>query len=75
MTSPSHALEAAALLLPPELRAKLAERLLASLDKDSEVEAAWAAEVERRVADFEAGLHESHPAETVLAEARGRLTR
>ncbi|TFH64365.1 MAG: hypothetical protein E4G90_08245 [Gemmatimonadales bacterium] len=33
MSSSLHALEAAALLLPPEERAKLAERLIASLDR------------------------------------------
>ena len=73
MSSPLQALEAAALLLPPEERAKLAERLLASLDTSPEVEAGWAEEIKRRIADFEAGLYESFPAEDVFAEARARL--
>ena len=73
MSSSVRALEAAALLLPREDRAKLAERLLSSLDSDPEVEAAWDEEIKRRVAAFEAGLYEEIPAEEVFAEARARL--
>ena len=73
MSSPLLALEAAALLLPPEERAKLAERLITSLDRDTEVDAAWEEEIQRRVADFEAGLHDTSPAEDVYAEGRSRL--
>ena len=46
-------LEAEALLLSAAERAQLVERLIASLDADPEVEAAWAAEVERRHAEIE----------------------
>lgn len=49
------ALEAEALHLPPGERARLVERLIASLDADPEVEKAWAAEVERRQAQIESG--------------------
>ncbi|MEJ2542158.1 MAG: addiction module protein [Gemmatimonadota bacterium] len=73
MYSSIHALEAAALLLPPGERAKLAERLIASLDRDPEVQAAWDEEIRKRVADFDAGRLESVPAEEVLAEARSRV--
>ena len=73
MSTPLHALEAAALLLPPEQRAKLAERLIASLDRDPEIEGAWDEEITRRVAEFDAGRLESVPAEEVFAEARSRL--
>jgi putative addiction module component (TIGR02574 family) len=48
-------LEAAALHLPPADRARLVERLIATLDIDPEVEEAWAAEVERRQAEIESG--------------------
>jgi putative addiction module component (TIGR02574 family) len=48
-------LEAEALQLPPEDRAKLVDKLIASLDIDPEVEEAWAAEVERRNAEIESG--------------------
>lgn len=76
MSTPLRALEAAALLLPPSERAKLAERLLASIDnedQDAEIEAAWAAEIERRVKAFEAGEYEEIPAEQAFAEIRARL--
>ena len=46
-------LEAAALQLTPADRARLVDRLIATLDGDSEVEEAWAAEVERRQAKME----------------------
>ncbi len=73
MSSTLHALEAAALLLPPEERARLAERLIASLDRDPEVAAAWDEEIRRRIAELDAGRLESIPAEEVLKEARARL--
>lgn len=46
-----------ALRLRPEARAELAAELLASLDgpADPDAEAAWDAEIERRVAAIEAG--------------------
>lgn len=40
----------------------------------AEIEAAWAAEIERRVAAFDRGEMQSYPAEDVFAEAR-RLMR
>ena len=46
-------LESEALKLTPSERPALAQRLLASLDVDSEIEEAWAAEIERRIADVE----------------------
>jgi len=48
-------LEAEALKLTPGGRAALAQRLLASLDEDVEIEEAWAADVERLIADVERG--------------------
>ena len=73
MSSSLHAIEAAAFLLPPEERAKLAERLIASLERNPEVEKAWEEEIKRRIADFAAGRIESIPAESVFEEARDRL--
>ena len=55
MSSTVEAIEAEALLLPAAERARLVERLIASLDADPEVEDAWAAEVERRNAEIESG--------------------
>jgi putative addiction module component (TIGR02574 family) len=60
-----------ALALPPNERAWLASELIASLDEtnDSDVEAAWAAEIERRIAEVESG-----DAETISwEEARTRI--
>jgi putative addiction module component (TIGR02574 family) len=48
-------LEATALQLTSADRARLVDRLLATLDADPEVEEAWAAEVERRQAEMENG--------------------
>jgi len=49
-----------ALQLAPGERAQIAEELLATLGDDSrkEVEAAWAAEIERRAADARANPHD-----------------
>ena len=55
MSSTVEALEAEALQLSAAERARLVERLIASLDIDPEVEEAWAAEVERRNAEIESG--------------------
>ena len=51
MTEQAQAVLASALLLTVEERAELAAELIASLDgePDEDVEAAWAAEIERRV--------------------------
>lgn len=73
MSETLQALESAALLLPAVERARLARRLLASLDDDTDVEAAWAAEVRRRLEDWEKGLTKEVPAEEVLAQVRERL--
>jgi putative addiction module component (TIGR02574 family) len=48
-----------ALRLEPDSRAEVAEELLASLDgpADADAEAAWDAEIERRIAAIESGTH------------------
>lgn len=48
-------LEAGLMQLPRELRAAIAARLFASLDDDTEVERAWAAELRERIRAVEAG--------------------
>ena len=72
MASSLQAVQAAALELSPEERAQLAQRLLSSLPRDPEVEAAWDAEIRRRVAELESGTN-TIPAEEVFAEARRQL--
>lgn len=52
MTTTAQKLFEEALTLPPNDRAELAAQLLATLDDtEAEVEAAWAAEIERRAAE------------------------
>ena len=62
-------------VLPPEDRARLAEELLASLEEapSAEVDAAWDAEIERRVGEAEAGAAEFVPAEEVFSRVRQSL--
>lgn len=68
-------IEEQARALSAEERAKLAESMLESLQTPvSEVEAAWAEEIERRVAAFDRGEMPTYAAEDVFAEAR-RLSR
>jgi putative addiction module component (TIGR02574 family) len=66
-------LESEALKLSASERAALAQRLLASLDEDSEIDDAWAAEIERRVAEIEAGSVQLIPIAEALAQVRSRL--
>ncbi len=66
-------IESEALKLSVTERAKLAEHLIASLDEDSEIDDAWGAEVERRIAEIEAGTAQLIPAAEVIANARATL--
>jgi len=60
-----------ALELPRAERARLAERLIASLDEDSEIEQAWLSEVRRRVAELRSGSVTPIPGEQVFEELKG----
>jgi len=66
-------LESEALKLTLGERAALAQRLLASLDKDAEIEDAWAAEIERRIAEVESGAVQVIPIAEALARVRAAL--
>jgi putative addiction module component (TIGR02574 family) len=66
------AVEAAALQLLPAERARLVERLIASLDADPAVEEAWVAEVERRNAEIESGAVSLLPGPETLAALKER---
>ncbi|HWU89340.1 MAG TPA: addiction module protein [Kofleriaceae bacterium] len=63
-----------AMELPVSERAELAADLLASLDgePDNEVEAAWAAEIERRAREALADPDDDIPWETVRAELHAK---
>jgi len=68
-------IEAEALKLDPKARARLAEKLLESLEQLSEAENArlWAEEAERRDADWDARADAGRPAGDVLRSARAKL--
>ena len=68
-------LESEALRLDPGARARLAERLLLSLDELSERENAvlWAAEARRRDAELDSDSSCGRAAPDVIAEARSRI--
>ena len=70
MPSTVETLEAEALQLSAAERARLVERLIASLDIDPEVEEAWAAEVERRNAEIESGTISLIPGPEALAKLK-----
>jgi putative addiction module component (TIGR02574 family) len=78
MSEPLDRVEQEALQLSTGDRARLAQRLLESLDEDAtdtpeEVERAWEAETERRMAAYRAGQAIPLPSTHVVEEARARL--
>ena len=71
-------MEAEALQLSVQDRARLARRLLESLDENTvedraSVELAWQIEIEHRIAEYDAGGVSPIGASDVLREARVRL--
>ena len=68
-------LENEALKLDPRSRARLAERLLSSLEAltEAEIEALWLDEADRREREIESGEAQTLPASQVLADLRSRL--
>lgn len=74
MTLDVQTIEAAAVELAPDLRARLAESLLASLESlsEGEIEALWLLEAERRDAELGSGSEHGVAAGDALATARSR---
>jgi putative addiction module component (TIGR02574 family) len=73
MSTEAEELLSAALALPAEARAALAGQLLESLDDaatDDEVEAAWTAEIRRRLDDVDAGRVRPVPWDQAFARLR-----
>jgi putative addiction module component (TIGR02574 family) len=66
-------LEAEALKLTPADRSHLLVRLVASLDADPEVDAAWEWEADRREAELESGAVAVVHSDEVMARLRSRL--
>ena len=61
-------LEAEVLGLPAVQRARLVEKLIASLEVEPDVENAWAEEVERRQGEIESGTVPLLPGRTALVD-------
>lgn len=66
-------IESAALQLSRGDRARLTERLLASLDEDPAIEQAWEAEIARRVRAYRTGEMKTYSFEEVDAIVEGML--
>jgi putative addiction module component (TIGR02574 family) len=67
----------AALSLPPDSRAMLAEHLLDSLNGEDQkrIDGLWAAEAERRDQEIEDGIVTAIPGEVVMDRLRARYKR
>lgn len=68
-------IESVAMRLPTHERARLAERLLTSLDEDAEIEEAWAEEVRKRLEEYRSGGLTPVSGAEVFANVRARLRR
>jgi putative addiction module component (TIGR02574 family) len=75
MTKAADAVLADALRLEPEARAEVAAEILASLDgpADPDADAAWAEEIEKRVAAIEAGTMKLDPWDDVKRRISGEI--
>lgn len=73
MSLPVEDLAAQALRLPPEDRAKLVERLIASFEPRSPAQSAWLAVAQARRADVQAGKAALVPGDEAIARVRARL--
>ena len=73
INSPLEDIEAAALQLATSDRAKLAERLLISLEEDDEILAAWVEEAEHRGDAYERGEMEAIDFDESIARLKAKL--
>jgi len=67
MSTPARDLESKAMRLPRKARARLARRLISSLDK------LWLQEAEHRLRELKSGKVAAIPAEKVISKARAAL--
>ncbi|MFP4030484.1 MAG: addiction module protein [Desulfococcaceae bacterium] len=72
METESNRIVEQALSLPADVRLRLVDALLESLNlpAESEIDRLWAEEAERRVAELEAGTARTVPAEEVLEKLK-----
>lgn len=73
MTTSLEALQAEILRLSPSDRARLLDRLIASLDVDTEAEAAWDAVAQRREQEIAQGTATTVPLDVAMAGLEGRF--
>jgi hypothetical protein len=73
MAIPVEILEAEALNLPQADRSRLVDRLIASLERDPEWEAAWSAEADRREERIARGEATWIPGAEAIARIRSKL--
>jgi hypothetical protein len=73
MSTPVHDLEAEVLSLPPEDRARLLERLIASFEQQSGAQRAWLELAKQRQAEARSGAVAMVPGDQALARVRARL--
>ncbi|HEX5137692.1 MAG TPA: addiction module protein [Planctomycetota bacterium] len=75
MARPARDIESKALKLPLRERARLAERLLSSLDEetDADVETEWVREAERRLDELKSGKAKGRSAAGVFRRVRAAL--
>jgi putative addiction module component (TIGR02574 family) len=73
MPTPIEIIEAQAMKLTPDERADLADKLWFSVHSKEDVDAAWEAEIARRIAQIDSGEVECIPWETVMAGLRAKL--
>lgn len=72
MPTPLKVVEQQAMQLSAEDRAELADKLLFSVTTPQEHEAAWTAEIERRMAEIDRGEVVSRPWSLVMEELRAK---
>ena len=73
MSTTLEALQAEVLRLSPTDRARLLDRLIASLDADAEAEAAWDAVASAREAQLIAGTVQAVPLDAALSRLEARF--
>jgi putative addiction module component (TIGR02574 family) len=73
MSNAFEALQAEVLRLSPVDRARLLDRLIASLDVDNVAEAAWDALADKREEELEAGTVQPVPLDVVIAGLEARF--
>ena len=74
MPTPVHDLEVEVLSLPPEDRARLLERLIASFEPRSSAQRAWLELARKRQADVKAGKVAMTPGNEALERVRARIS-